>query len=121
MARFHIETDVECNTLDEADEYAQRVLRPLPGFGHITLAEEGPLVTANPKGNLPAGDPDYLQVMMVHAEMIALFQEWVAFHGWVLAQIPRFDEPAHHYTVTHNIMPNDAAMRAAGFPEGPKQ
>jgi hypothetical protein len=108
MPRFHIETDVECETLEEAEEYAKRCLRQLPGFKHITLLDEEPLVTANPKGNLPAGDPDYLQVMLVHPQMIAEFQLWVQAHSnWALRQMPRFDMPAHHYTVTHHIAPKE--------------
>ena len=118
MPRFHIEIDVECETLAEAEEYAERCLRPMPGFKHVTLAEEGALVTANPQGQRPNdgdGTPDYLQVFMVHAVQIELFKIWVEHHGWKLQEMPRFDMPAHHYTVTHGVNPSDAAMRAAGF------
>lgn len=120
MPRFHIEIDVECDTLQEAEEWANRRLVQSPGFRHVIVSEEGPLVTDNPKGQRPNLEDRYLQVFIVHDQMIAAFQEWVTAHGWVLQEQPRFDMPATHYVVTHHIVPNAAAMRAAGFnvPEG---
>lgn len=119
MPKFHIEIDVLCETVKQAEQIAAERLGHDEDYGFEYQWAGDALVTANPDGQRPnAGDgtPEGLQVYMIHDTQIQLFKQWVESHGWKLQEMPRFDIPAHHYTVTHGLMPNDAAMRAAGFP-----
>lgn len=121
MPRFHIEIDVECETQQEAEAWAD-ALTTVADTSEVTPSDEGWLVTENPRGQLPGGPipPEFLQVMFAHGQVIDAFKQWLAGQGMVLRKIPRFDEPAHHYVPTHFITPNDHVMRVAGFnvPEG---
>lgn len=111
--RFHIEIDVYCETLEQAEQVAAERLGHDEDYGFEYRFGETH-VNPNPEGQLPNGpnDPETLQVFFAHRAVIDAFRSWVAGHGWQLGRLPRFDEPAHHYIPTHIITPSDAAMRA---------
>jgi hypothetical protein len=110
MPRYHIEIDVECETMEQAEQVAAERLGPDEDYGFEYKWASEPLVTANPRGQRPNdgdGTPDYLQVFMAHESQIRVFKAWMESMGWELQQMPRFDMPAHHYTITHIMNPKN--------------
>lgn len=114
LNKYRIEVDVMCQTLDQARQVAAERLGHDEDYGfEYRFGEEE--VTVN-SGKPDPEEDTYLQVFMVHDLQIQMFRRWVTENGWQLRPVPRFGEPDQYYTKTHHVMPNDAAMRAAGFP-----
>ncbi|UOK18419.1 hypothetical protein SEA_BRUHMOMENT_103 [Arthrobacter phage BruhMoment] len=113
MPRFHIEIDVECKTIEQAEQVAAERLGPDEDYGFEYRWASEPLVTPNDHAPNPELD-SCLQVFMVHDSVIKGFKAWLASHDLELQQIPRFDVPDHYYTRTHSIVPKNLSELLKG-------
>lgn len=112
--KFHIEIDVECDTQEEAEEWAERRLIEIAGF-RVTPDTDGPLVTPNDHTSTDPALDSCLQVFMVHDSVIQGFKAWLESRNLELHQIPRFGVPDHYYTRTHSIVPKNLDQLMKGM------